>query len=339
MTTTSSTVGLVASLVVATLVTLAGSDGGVSTAGLPIFAICAVLAFGMQWLCFVPSWLAHTERFFDLIGSATYVTVIVVALLTRQSTDLRSLLLGIMVAFWAIRLGAFLFGRIQTTGHDRRFQVMKFRFTWFLMTWTIQGLWVLLTVSAALAAITANNRHPFGWIGITGVVLWGVGLAIEITADVQKQRFRRAPCNRNQFIRSGLWSWSQHPNYFGEITLWVGVAMVAVPALSGWQYVTLTSPLFVWILLTRISGIPMLEQAAEQRWGRDPEFRKWRESTPILVPRRPRRGQSDGFLLFRNPAVKADPTLIQVPHQLINPIDRWDPVASEAFDPKAQGGR
>tara|TARA_B100001765_G_scaffold211987_1_gene175345 strand:+ start:77 stop:949 length:873 start_codon:yes stop_codon:yes gene_type:complete len=289
VTTINSIVGLAISLALATLVVFAGSDGGVSTSGLPLFAICAVLIFGVQWLCFVPSWLAHTERFFDLTGSATYVTVIVVALLASRSIDIRSLLLGIMVSLWATRLGSFLFVRVQTAGHDRRFEVMKFRFAWFLMTWTIQGLWILVTVSAALAAITADSHHPFGWIGVLGVVVWGTGFAVEVVADVQKRRFRRLPGNWDRFIRSGLWSWSQHPNYFGEILLWVGVAVVAVPTLSGWQYVTLTSPLFVWTLLTRVSGIPMLERAAERRWGGDPEFRRWRDSTPVLILRPPQR--------------------------------------------------
>ena len=267
---------------------LAGSDGGSRAGNVPLFAICALLVFSIQWACFVPSWLTHTERFFDLVGSATYLTVIAIAVLASPSIGSRSLALGSMVAIWALRLGTFLFARVLSAGQDRRFNVMKHRFAWFLMTWTLQGLWVLLTAGAALASITANDPKPFGWLGAIGSVIWTIGLIIEVVADNQKRRFRAVSGNRDQFICNGLWSWSQHPNYFGEIMLWVGIAVVAFPTLSGWQYATLISPVFVWLLLTRVSGIPMLDRTAEHRWGDDPEYRAWRDSTSTLFLRPPR---------------------------------------------------
>jgi steroid 5-alpha reductase family enzyme len=108
-------------------------------------------------------------------------------------------------------------------------------------------------------------------------------------ADRQKSAFRSDPANAGRFISSGLWAWSRHPNYFGEIVLWVGVALIALPVLSGWQHVTLVSPLFVYLLLTRISGIPPLERRAEEKWGDDPAYRAYVERTPVLWlrPQRP----------------------------------------------------
>ena len=91
------------------------------------------------------------------------------------------------------------------------------------------------------------------------------------------------------FITSGLWSWSRHPNYFGEIVLWSGVAVMAASALSGWQWVTLTSPVFVALLLTRVSGIPLLERRAEARWGHLTEYQRYTAMTPVLLPRPPAR--------------------------------------------------
>jgi steroid 5-alpha reductase family enzyme len=91
------------------------------------------------------------------------------------------------------------------------------------------------------------------------VLLWVLGWALEVIADAQKSRFNADVANRGRFINTGLWSRSRHPNYFGEILLWVGVAVVAFPVLHGWQYVTLLSPFFVAFLLTRVSGIPLLE--------------------------------------------------------------------------------
>ena len=211
-----------------------------------------------------------------------------VALLAVPEIDTRSVLLGLMICLWGLRLGTFLFARVQAVGHDARFNLIKHKFAWFLMSWTVQGLWVLLTSSAALAAITASKRNDFGIIGIIGIILWLTGFVIEIVADEQKRRFKMDPSNQNSFITEGLWGWSQHPNYFGEIVLWIGVSLVALPSLSSWQYFTLISPFFVFLLLTRISGIPMLDSASRKRWGDDPEFLEYKEATPVLIPRPPK---------------------------------------------------
>ena len=276
------------SLIVALLIVLAGSSSGVDASGVRLFAICGLIAFAVQWICFIPSWFLHSERFFDLVGSATYLTVAVVSLLAIPKIDTRSILLGLMICLWGLRLGTFLFARVQAVGHDARFNLIKHKFAWFLMTWTVQGLWVLITSSAALAAITSSKRSDFGIIGIIGIILWLTGFVIEIVADEQKRKFKLDPSKQNSFITDGLWGWSQHPNYFGEIVLWIGVSLVALPGLSSWQYFTLISPVFVFILLTRISGLPMLNSAARKRWGDDPEFMAYKKSTPVLIPRPPK---------------------------------------------------
>ncbi len=282
-----SMIAIVASLITGFLVILACSSNSVNASGVRLFTLCGVLAFLIQWICFTPAWFFHSERFFDLIGSATYLTITIVALIAVPEVDTRSVVLGIMVCLWGLRLGAFLFARVQAAGHDVRFNLMKHDFTWFLMTWTIQGLWVVITSSAALTAITSTNKNSFGWIGIIGIIIWLSGFVIEIVADEQKRRFKLNPSNQHSFIDKGLWSWSQHPNYCGEIILWIGVTLVALPALSGWQYLSLISPVFVFFLLTRISGIPMLDSAARKRWGDNPDFQKYKETTPVLILKRP----------------------------------------------------
>ena len=166
------------SLIVALLIVLAGSSSGVDASGVRLFAICGLIAFAVQWICFIPSWFLHSERFFDLVGSATYLTVAVVSLLAIPKIDTRSVLLGLMICLWGLRLGTFLFARVQAVGHDARFNLIKHKFAWFLMTWTVQGLWVLITSSAALAAITSSKRSDFGIIGIIGIILWLTGFVI-----------------------------------------------------------------------------------------------------------------------------------------------------------------
>jgi steroid 5-alpha reductase family enzyme len=282
---TESVAAIAAALLMATAVTWAGSHNSVTIGGFPLFAGAAAFAFAVQWIVFVPSFSAQTEHYYDLTGSLTYLTLVIATLLLAGSFDARSILLTLLVSVWALRLGSFLFLRIRKRGVDERFDTIKPSFSRFLMAWTLQGLWVFLTLSAALAAMTSTTPAPFGPLGVAGVVVWIVGFAIEAVSDRQKRLFRQDPANAGHFITTGLWAWSRHPNYFGEIVLWSGIALIALPSLSGWQYVTLISPLFVFFLLTRVSGIPPLESRAEERWGDDPEFRAYKARTPVLFPR------------------------------------------------------
>ncbi|MEM1142064.1 MAG: DUF1295 domain-containing protein [Pseudomonadota bacterium] len=264
---------------------MAGSQASVIWNSYPAFAIAAVLAYGIQWLAFIPAYLSQSERYYDLIGSLTYLSVTWFAF--SVSRDAYSMLLTVLISLWAVRLGSFLFLRIRDAGSDRRFDRIKPFFFRFLMTWTLQGLWVLLTAGAALAAMTSAGDREFNLFTFAGAVIWLGGFAIEVTADRQKREFRKDPANSGAFIRGGLWSWSRHPNYFGEIVLWSGIAIIAFPALQGWQTLTLVSPLFVFLLLTRVSGIPMLEAHAKKRWGEDPEYQQYRAQTSRLLLRPP----------------------------------------------------
>ena len=283
MKTSTSVLAIGTAILIGVLVALAGSSGGLRWGGFPIFAWGALLVFLVQWVVFVPSWFAHTEHFFDLTGSLTYFAVVALTLLSRGSVTPYSLLVATMVTAWALRLGAFLAARVRAAGSDSRFDAMKYRFAWFLMTWTLQGLWVLLTAGAALAAITSPEDRQIDAFALLGAALWAFGFGIEVAADEQKRRFRARPENLDRFITTGVWARSRHPNYFGEILLWFGVAVAAFPSLSGWSMVTLVSPLFVWLFLTRVSGVPLLEAAADRRWAGNPEYEAYKASTPVLL--------------------------------------------------------
>jgi steroid 5-alpha reductase family enzyme len=275
-------------LLIAAGMAWAGSQGSVQTSGVALFALCGGLAFVVNWAAFVPAWLGQTERYYDLTGSLTYLSLIGVALALAGGIDLRAGLLGLLVATWAVRLGRFLFKRVNEDGSDGRFDVIKPNFARFLMTWSLQALWVFVTLSCALAAMTSARRVPLGAMAVLGSLLWLFGFVIEVIADRQKRVFRADTANAGRFITSGLWAWSRHPNYFGEILLWLGISLIALPALSGWQWLTLVSPVFVYILLTRISGVPMLESRAKKRWGEEPEYRAYKRRTPSVFLRPPR---------------------------------------------------
>lgn len=263
----------------------AGSQGGATSNGLPLFALAVGLAFLIQWLAFIPAYLLQTEKFFDLTGSFTYISVTLLAVFLGPVIDGRSILLLILVLIWAVRLGTFLFRRIHQAGKDGRFDEIKPSFIRFLNTWTIQGLWVTFTLAAALVAITTSNRKELDLFALIGLLIWILGFTIEAIADMQKSRFRANPRNKGKFIQTGLWSRSRHPNYFGEIMLWIGVTVIALPVLQGWQWFALISPVFVTLLLTRVSGVPLLEKRADEKWGGQKDYEAYKARTPVLLPR------------------------------------------------------
>jgi len=281
-------VSLIVSLLVVAigaLVAWAGSQGGATAGGIPVFALAVGIAFAIQWVVYIHAWLNRTEKYFDLTGALTYISITALLLIITPGIDARALLLGALVVIWALRLGTFLFRRVSRAGKDDRFDKLKTSFFRFLNVWTIQGLWVTFTAAAAWVGITSSERVGLDAFAIVGALVWAVGFGIEAIADLQKSRFNAGPANKGRFINTGLWSKSRHPNYFGEILLWVGVAIIAIPVLSGWQWVAIISPLFVTLLLTRVSGVPLLEKKADTRWGGQADYEAYKKNTPVLIPR------------------------------------------------------
>ena len=269
-------------------VSLATGLGGAVLAGLPVTVCCAMLAFGINWLAFIPASIKQTEHFYDLTGSLTYLSVIGFALVFSPRLDTRALLAATMVFVWAIRLGSFLVIRIRQDGKDDRFDEIKTKPLRFFSAWTLQALWVILTAACALLIITSDTNKSIGIIGTVGLILWIAGFIVEVVADAQKRKFRKNTDNRGKFINTGLWAWSRHPNYFGEITLWLGMALLALPIMTGWQYIALVSPVFVYLLLAKISGIPMLRAKADARWGTQTEYQNYINNTSLLLPLPPK---------------------------------------------------
>ena len=273
---------------ISVLVALASAQGSLISGEYPVLFICLFIAFIIQWIVFIPSFYFSTERFYDLTGSITYMIVIVTALYHKSEfigsrSDLRSLLIAGFVIIWALRLGSFLFLRVLKDKEDRRFSEWKKNFHQFLRVWTLQGLWVFLTSVAAVTAITSRKIIEPDLFLYIGSFLWVFGFLFESIADYQKRKFRSE--NKNKFIQSGLWSLSRHPNYFGEIVLWLGIALIAFPTFVGPQYVSLISPVFVYLLLTRVSGIHILEKHADDTWGKKKDYKAYKEKTPVLFPK------------------------------------------------------
>ncbi len=273
----------------ASIIALGGSHNSLSYRGYPILFFCLSASFLVHWIIFIPSFLAKTEKFYDITGTLAYlITLYLASLLTSYSSgaslEPRTLIIIGMVSFWALRLGIFLFIRVLKVGEDRRFREAKKSFSKYLVWWTMSALWVFLTTANALTLIINNKKLVNQPIFYLGLLIWFIGILFEIIADEQKRRFRLNEENRGKYISSGLWSISRHPNYFGEIILWIGIAIISLPTLSGFQYVTLISPLFIYLLLTRISGVNLLEESSDKKWGDLPEYEQYKRETPVLVP-------------------------------------------------------
>ena len=248
-----------------------------------------LIAFIIQWIAFIPAYVFQTEKFYDLTGTLTYLSVTWYALYMSSDkfTNLNgaSIAIVLLISIWAIRLGSFLFSRIHKDGEDKRFRTIKPSATQFFMTWTLQGLWVSLCSMCALTAISSESGVVVNAFYYLGIGLFIYGFYTEVKADNEKSKFRSAPENREKFITTGLWAKSRHPNYFGEIVLWAAIAVISLPSLSGLQYITLISPIFTYVLLVHVSGVRMLEARGQKKWGHLEEYKAYQKSTPMLFPK------------------------------------------------------
>jgi steroid 5-alpha reductase family enzyme len=245
-----------------------------------------VLAFLIQWIAFIPAYVFQTEKFYDLTGSITYLSVVWYSLNLASdgftNVNAANITVVVAISLWALRLGSFLFMRIHKDGEDKRFRTIKPSATQFFMTWTLQGLWVSLCSMCALTAISSDSGVVINTLFYIGIGLFVIGFSTEVIADNQKSKFRSLAENREKFITTGLWAKSRHPNYFGEIVLWTGIAVMSFSSLDHWQYLTLISPIFTYILLVYVSGVRMLEARSDKQWGEDEAYQSYKSSTPVL---------------------------------------------------------
>ena len=242
-----------------------------------------LIAFVIQWVLFIPAYLMQTEKFYDLAGSFTYISIISYVFYKTSEFNLGNLILSVFIIIWAVRLGSFLFFRIQKAGEDKRFRDIKPSPTRFFMTWTLQGMWVSICSACAITAMSTSEGIIVNTLFFVGAITFILGFLIEIIADNQKTKFKNNPNNKNKFISTGLWSYSRHPNYLGEITLWTGVAIMSFSSLSGLQLITLISPVFTYLLLVYVSGVRLLEARGKRKWGHLESYQEYIKNTPTLL--------------------------------------------------------
>ena len=280
---------LVVVLAITVSMVSATQGGAADFRGISMVAFSAILCFGIQMTAWVPASLLQTERFYDLTGGLTYIILAIATLMLGakdEEPSTRELIVTVLVVIWAIRLASFLFLRIHHAGKDGRFDDLKTSPVRFLVPWSLQGLWVFVTMNVVIVINSQSGLSPelTVWDAL-GAILWTAGFCIEVVADRQKSAFNANSANEGKWIDEGLWSLSRHPNYLGEIMLWSGIALFGVPCFSGMEGLAWVSPIFVYILLTKVSGVPILDRRALEKWGEDAAYLQYRESTPQILPR------------------------------------------------------
>jgi len=248
-----------------------------------ILNVTFIIALGINILMFIPAYFFRTDKLTDISYAVTFVIVALYGL-SLGEVGIYTLILFAMIAIWAARLGGYLLTRIRKIGKDKRFDTMRNNFWKYIRFWLLQGftVWVVLIPSTLFFGNSPTQIVPFAYIG---VIIWVIGLLIESFADIQKYHFINNPNNKDKWIDTGLWKYSRHPNYFGEILLWVGVYVYAIFGLSSGQALLgLVGPAYIASLIIFVSGIPLLEKAANKRWGKDPNYQRYKKGTSVLIP-------------------------------------------------------
>jgi steroid 5-alpha reductase family enzyme len=229
----------------------------------------------------------RTDTVTDLSYSLTFALLAVVLPFTGAAEPVQ-LVASLLVVIWAVRLGAYLFRRILRMKVDHRFDGMREQPLRFARFWLLQAITVAVVVLPVSYLLDQNHPPGLGAWSVVGALIWLVGLVVEAVADAQKAAFRAKEKNRGRFVASGLWRFSRHPNYFGELLAWWGLFVFVVPALHGAAFAVVIGPIFITLLLLFVSGIPLVERSADEKYGGDDVYREYKRRTSILVPLPPR---------------------------------------------------
>lgn len=242
-----------------------------------------LIALGLQYAVFLFHGLPmRSEKFYDLSGSFTHLALVFTSLVSeRRERSPRQLFAAVAAVLWMTRLGTYLYSRILKDGKDERFDRLKPVWLSFMGAWTLQAVWVTLIEMPVVLLNSHDDLAATTNLDLAAMACWVIGYIVEATADTQKQAFRNIPSNRSKYITTGLWRYSRHPNYFGEILMWSSLAVLA--SMAGLHAAWL-SPLFTVLLLTKVSGVPMVEKAGLEKWGNDPAYMHYMEKTSCIVP-------------------------------------------------------
>ncbi|CAI5471107.1 unnamed protein product [Closterium sp. Yama58-4] len=248
-------------------------------------AITAVVTIAYQLSFFVIAAGFKFDKVTDFAGTTNFIVLALLTSFLSGTWYWRQVLVTSLVVIWGLRLGLFLLFRILAWGEDHRFDQTRNNVLQFAIFWAFQAVWVwVVSLPVTIVNATVTRNPPLGPLDALGCVLWAAGVLLEGAADQQKLRFKADTANRGHWCDVGVWSWSRHPNYCGEIMAWVGVLVVSSAVLQGWQWVAVASPLFTATILLFLSGMPLLEESANKKFGQRADYLQYRANTSPLIP-------------------------------------------------------
>lgn len=240
------------------------------------------LTLGFNLLMFIPAFLFSTDKITDITYSLSFVISAITFYYINPYSEI-NLFIIIMISLWAFRLGSYLLYRITKIKKDSRFDGIRQDFFKFLTFWFFQAVSVFIIMLPCI--LVYQMKLVFSYYSIIGLFVWISGLAIESISDYQKFIFRKNTKD-HKWIDSGLWRYSRHPNYLGEILLWFGFYLFLLPYLDlKLAVLGSISPIYVFIMIRYISGVPMLESRADSKWGRDRRYIEYKEKSGLIFPK------------------------------------------------------
>ncbi|XP_042499629.1 uncharacterized protein C594.04c-like isoform X6 [Macadamia integrifolia] len=246
-------------------------------------ALTAIITVGYQLFFFVVTALLQFDKVTDFAGSTNFIILAILTLVLKGTWHFRQVILTLLVVIWGLRLALFLLMRILQWGEDRRFDEMRSNLWKLAVFWTFQAVWVW-TVSLPVTVVNSSDRNPsLQAEDIIGWIIWIIGFTVEATADQQKLLFKNSMNNKGKWCNVGLWRFSRHPNYFGEILLWWGIFVASAPVLESNEWLVILGPIFLTLLLLFVSGIPLLEESADKKFGNLAEYRIYKRKTSPLI--------------------------------------------------------
>ena len=250
-----------------------------------LILISLILIFLIQNFFSIFSIIFKTDLLFDFVGSGTFFFIVFWSLILSPNIDSNKIIISFLILIWSLRLGYFLTSRRVSRGKDKRLMKIFNTNGGTFFAWNIQGFWIFCCLLSSLNSIYSENIIKFGLLQWSGLLLWIIGFLIEVISDEQKKAFNKNNNDKGHFITSGLWSISRHPNYLGEIILWLGIFIISFSYLENWSYLSVISPISIIIILRFISGVPQLEKNAIKKWGNNKEYKKYKDKTPVLFPK------------------------------------------------------
>lgn len=247
-----------------------------------------LILFGYMTFWFLVSLVKKRNDVADVAWGLGFVLITWVSFFLADASGIRSMLVGMLVSIWGLRLAWHIHSRNKGKAEDYRYQ--EWRKAWgkwfyprsYLQVYLLQGALLFLIASPVLRINEAPGTE-LGWLDGVGLAVWLVGFYFEAVGDAQLNRFIKNPENKGRLMQGGLWAYTRHPNYFGEVTQWWGIWLLALSVSNGW--LSIIGPLTITFLILKVSGIPMLEKKMAQH----PDFVEYKRKTSVFIPMIPKR--------------------------------------------------